>query len=112
MSARSTVHHTLAALGDQTRQSVIDLLSHEPRRASDIAAALGLTPQAMSRHLRVLRRSGLIVEEGVDDDARVRIYRLRQEPFRDLRRWLDQVESFWVDELSAFQQHVNQRANK
>ncbi len=112
MSARATVHTTLAALGDETRQSVIDLLSREPRRASDIAAALGLTPQAMSRHLRVLRRSGLIAEEGVDDDARVRIYRLRQEPFRDLRRWLDQVESFWVDELTAFQQHVNQRAKK
>ena len=70
----STVHGTLAALADETRQSVVDFLSNEPRRASDIAAALGLTPQAMSRHLRVLRRGGLIREEGIEDDARVRVY--------------------------------------
>ncbi|MFN0102510.1 MAG: ArsR/SmtB family transcription factor [Bryobacteraceae bacterium] len=90
------VHGTLAALADETRQSVVDLLSKEPRRASDIAAALSLTPQAMSRHLRILRRGGLIREKGIDADARVRIYHLRHEPFQDLRRWLDQVESFWV----------------
>lgn len=104
-----TVHGTLAALADETRQSVVHLLSKEPRRASDIAAALGLTPQAMSRHLRVLRRGGLIREEGVADDARVRIYHLRREPLQDLRHWLDDVESYWVEELTAFRDHVKKR---
>ena len=61
------VHGTLAALADESRQSV-DLLSEEPRRASDIAAALGITPQAMSSHLRVLHRV-LIRGEGIEDDA-------------------------------------------
>jgi DNA-binding transcriptional ArsR family regulator len=104
-----TINGTLAALADETRKSVIDLLSREPRRASEIAAALGLTPQAMSRHLRILRRSGLIREKGVAADARVRIYHLRQEPFQNLRHWLDQVESYWVEELSAFRDHVKKR---
>ena len=108
----STVHGTLAALADETRQSVVDFLSKEPRRASDIAAALGLTPQAMSRHLRVLRRGGLIREEGIEDDARVRVYRLRQEPFQELRLWLDQVESYWVEELTAFRDRVKKRGKK
>ena len=58
----STVHGTLAALADETRQTVVDFLSKEPRRASDIAAALGLTAQAMSRHLRVLRCGGLFAK--------------------------------------------------
>jgi hypothetical protein len=56
--------------------------------------------------LRVLRRSGLIGEEGLEEDARVRIYRLRKEPFDELRGWLDQVESFWTGELAAFRDHV------
>ena len=107
-----SVHGTLTALADETRQSVVSLLSKEPRRASDIAAALGLTPQAMSRHLRVLRRGGLIREEGVEDDARVRIYHLRREPLQDLRHWLDEVESYWVEELTAFRDHVKKRGTK
>lgn len=106
------VHQTLEALGDQTRKSVVDLLSKGPLRASDIAASLGESPQAMSRHLRVLRRRGLIREEGIPEDARVRIYHLRHEPFQDLRHWLDQVESYWVVELSAFRDHVKERKSK
>lgn len=108
----STLHGTLDALADETRQRVVDLLSRQPLRAGDIAAELSLSPQAMSRHLRVLRRRGLIREEGVDHDARVRIYHLNPEPFQQLRRWLDQVESFWVAELSSFRDHVNRRSAK
>src|SRR5271168_1353566 len=65
---------TLSALADRNRRAVIDLLKRQPLRAGEIAAALSLTPPAMSRHLRVLRRSGLIHEQGVEEDARVRIY--------------------------------------
>ena len=60
----------------------------------------------MSRHLRVLRRRGLIEEERVEDDARVRIYKLRPERFDELREWLKEVEAFWGDQLGAFKEHV------
>jgi DNA-binding transcriptional ArsR family regulator len=60
----------------------------------------------MSRHLRVLRRRGLIEEERVDEDARVRLYRLRREPFDGLSSWLRELESFWTDQLDAFGAHV------
>ena len=97
---------TLSALADRNRRAVIDLLKEEPRRAGEIAAALRLTPPALSRHLRVLRHSGLIHEQGVEEDARIRIYRLRKEPFDQLRGWLGEVESFWTGELAAFRDHV------
>ena len=61
---------------------------------------------AMSRHLRILRRAGLVEENDLEDDARVRLYRLRQEPFLELRAWLDDVEGFWIDQLEAFKEHV------
>ena len=103
---KTELNATLSALADRNRRAVIDLLKEQPRRAGEIAAALSLTPPALSRHLRVLRRSGLIHEQGVEEDARVRIYRLRKEPFDQLRVWLGEVESFWAGELAAFRDHV------
>jgi DNA-binding transcriptional ArsR family regulator len=63
----------------------------------------------MSRHLRVLRTRGLVEEERVDDDARVRVYRLRREPFEALQVWLRELESFWRDQLDSFGAHVARR---
>jgi DNA-binding transcriptional ArsR family regulator len=65
-----------------------------------------MSPPAMSRHLRVLRTHGIVEEDHAGDDARVRVYRLRHEPFRALRRWLDDVEAFWSRELDAFAEHA------
>jgi DNA-binding transcriptional ArsR family regulator len=97
---------TLAALADPTRRGVIDLLRREPRRAGDLADELGLSRPAMSRHLRVLRTTGLIEPESDEADARARVYRLRPEPFAALRGWLDEVERFWALELEAFKAHA------
>ena len=103
---------TLAALADPTRRGVIDLLRRKPRRAGELADAMEMTPPAMSRHLRVLRKSGLVEEGPEEDDARVRIYRLRAEPFTALRRWIEEVESFWAHELAAFKEHAERTRGK
>ena len=103
---KTELNATLSALADPNRRAVIDLLKRQPRRAGEIAGALSLTPPALSRHLRVLRRSGLIHEHGLEEVARVRIYGLRKEPFDQLRAWLGEVESFWAGELAAFRDHV------
>lgn len=60
----------------------------------------------MSRHLRVLRATGLVQVAAVADDARVRVYRLRAEPFTALRAWLDQVEAFWSEQLGSFKEYT------
>jgi DNA-binding transcriptional ArsR family regulator len=95
---------TLAALADPTRRRVIELLRECPRRAGELAAACGTSGPAMSRHLRVLRASGLVEVEGerAEQDARLRVYRLRPEPFMTLQAWLDQMQAFWTDQLAAF----------
>jgi DNA-binding transcriptional ArsR family regulator len=60
----------------------------------------------MSRHLRVLRESGLVEESHPGFDARVRIYRLRPAPIAELRAWLELTEQLWSDELAAFKAHL------
>jgi len=101
---------TLLALADPTRRRVVDLLRERPRRAGEIADAFGASPPAMSRHLKVLRQRGLVEEERSEDDARCRVYRLRPEPFRDLSAWLEEIESFWTDQLDSFKTHAEKRA--
>src|SRR5262245_36036946 len=92
-----------AALGDPTRRAVMHLLHNRPLPAGELAEAFGLSPPAMSRQLRVLRLTGLVEEERADrEDARVRVYRLRREPFSAMRDWLDDIEKFWTDQLAAF----------
>lgn len=103
---------TLAALADPTRRGVVDLLHRGPRRAGELADALSMTPAAMSRHLRVLRTSGLVEETHDGEDARVRTYRLKPARFRALRRWLDEVESFWSLELGAFKEYAERTRGK
>jgi DNA-binding transcriptional ArsR family regulator len=94
---------TLAALAEPTRRKVIDLLRERPRAAGELAAAFRMSPPAMSRHLRVLRLNGLVEEEHSGrEDARLRVYRLRHQPFQQLRDWAAEVESFWSDRLAGF----------
>lgn len=103
---------TLSALADPTRRGVVELLRKKPRRAGELAEALAMTPPAMSRHLRVLRTHGLVDEEYGEEDHRVRVYKLRQEPFRALRRWIEDVETFWSAELAAFKEHAERTRGK
>ena len=100
---------TFAALADPTRRGVVDLLRRGPRRAGALAEALDSSPPATSRHLRVLRECGLVEQERDAEDARVRVLRLRAEPFDELRRWIDEVERFWEGQLAAFRDHAERR---
>ena len=100
------VDRTLAALADPQRRRAVDLLRERPRRAGELAAELGVAPSVMSRHLRVLRESGLVEESHPEFDARVRIYALRSGSLTALKTWLDAAEQEWADALGAFQRHV------
>ena len=101
-----------AALADPARRGVVDLLRKKPRRAGELASALSISPARMSQHLRVLRNSGLIQDDDVEGDARVRLYRLRPEPFSAIRGWLDEVQAFWTAELNAFKAHAERSKGK
>jgi DNA-binding transcriptional ArsR family regulator len=100
------IDRTLAAVAEPHRRRVVDLLRERPRRAGELAAAVGLTPAALSRHLRVLRTSGLVEESHPELDARVRVYALRAAPVAGLRAWLDATEQLWMEQLAAFKAHV------
>ncbi len=108
---RTEVDEVLVALADPIRRQVVDELRLGPRRAGELADAAGMSFPAISRHLRVLRATRLVEVHALDEDARVRVYRLRAEPFVALRAWLDQVEAFWGDQLGAFSEYAKNTTN-
>jgi DNA-binding transcriptional ArsR family regulator len=97
---------TFVALADPTRRHVVEMLRHGPRRASELAAGSGMSRPAMSRHLKVLRATGLVDVEMLEADARGRVYTLRAENFVALQAWLDQVHAFWTEQLGSFKEHA------
>lgn len=100
---------SLAALAEPTRRAVVDLLRQRPHRAGELADALAMSAPALSRHLRVLRQSGLITDDEPAEDARVRLYRLQPEAFDELQDWVGQIRSLWTDQLAAFKAHAERK---
>lgn len=84
-----------AAISDPIRRRVLELVRDEELPAGTIAAEFAVTRPAVSRHLRVLRESGLVHERRV---GRERLYRADPAPLAELREWLD---GYWGDRLQA-----------
>jgi DNA-binding transcriptional ArsR family regulator len=101
-SLAGSLDTTFLALADATRRDMIRSLLHKPRRAGELAENVSMSPQALSRHLRVLRRAGLVIEEGIETDARVRVYRVHPDAFAPIESWLAEVEEIWRRQLQSF----------
>jgi DNA-binding transcriptional ArsR family regulator len=86
----------LVALSDPTRRQVFEQLRHGPKSVGKIAAGLPVSRPAVSQHLGVLKKAGL-----VDDRAEGtrRVYYIDPKGLAAIRIWLDQ---FWDDALSGF----------
>jgi DNA-binding transcriptional ArsR family regulator len=83
---------TFAALADPTRRAILERLSGGEATVNELAAPFPITVQAVSKHLRVLERAGL-VERG--RRAQLRPSRLRAAPLRDATAWLQGYRRFW-----------------
>ena len=76
------------ALGDPNRRAIVELLGAGDRSVRELAEALPISRPAVSRHLRLLKRAGLVVEE---PRGTRRIYRLHDEGVEAVRRYLAEV---------------------
>jgi DNA-binding transcriptional ArsR family regulator len=103
---------TFAALADPTRFQVVEMLGGQELSAGEMAARCSISGPALSRHLRVLRRTGLVEvvhTERSELDARLRVYRLRPERFNDVKDWVDEMQAFWTGQLAAFKSYAEAR---
>jgi DNA-binding transcriptional ArsR family regulator len=84
------------ALGDANRRSIVELLGRRPRSVRELADELPISRPAVSRHLRLLREAGLVVEE---PRGTRRIYRLHDQGVEAVRTYLERV---WGEAAARF----------
>jgi DNA-binding transcriptional ArsR family regulator len=94
------------ALADPTRRQVVQLLGSRPHRAGELAEATGMSPPALSRHLKILLGTGIVQDERVPDDARVRVFKLEPDSLAAVQAFLDQLQAEWRNQLRSFKRHV------
>jgi DNA-binding transcriptional ArsR family regulator len=93
-----------AALGDETRLSLVARLSSGPPQSiSRLADGTLLTRQAITKHLRVLEGVGVVRRERVGRESR---FAFRPEPLKEVRSYLDYVSSQWDDALARLKAFV------
>ena len=100
---------TFAALADPTRRAILDRLMAGPRTVGDLAAPFEISLPAVSRHLKVLERSGLIRRE---TNAQWRLCHLRPAPLHRAAGWLAPYETFWSEQLDALERFLERRRDE
>jgi DNA-binding transcriptional ArsR family regulator len=97
----------LAALADPTRIAIVELLSERDRTAGEIVNRFPVSGPAISRHLRVLRESGLVA---FTKDGQHRVYRLNPEPLAEAGDWMQQQLAAWHRRYDALGRHLDRVA--
>lgn len=95
------------AIADPVRREILSMLRHTPLTAGEIAARFPVSRPAVSRHLRVLRESGLVRDEQM---GRHRRYTLVATKLSTLAMWLDQFDTRrpgWSQRLAALETEVH-----
>src|SRR6476469_3019115 len=84
------------ALGDPNRRAIVELLGSGGRSVGEVADALPISRPAVSRHLRLLKEAGLVVEE---PEGTRRVYRLHEDGVAAVQEYLTRV---WGDAIARF----------
>ena len=95
-----------SAIADPTRRSILEVLAtHEALAASDIYDRYPVSPQAISRHLRILREAQLVI---VEKKAQQRIYRINPSAILELENWSAGLRKRWNQRLDALEKVLDE----
>jgi DNA-binding transcriptional ArsR family regulator len=96
----------LQVLSEPRRLAILEILRDGEQPVGELVGRLGLSQPAVSKHLRVLRDSGLVQARV---DAQRRVYRIRPEPLADLDEWLASYRQLWSTHLDLLEHHLDER---
>lgn len=94
---------TFAALADPTRRAILARLAQGEASASELAAPFDMTQPAITKHLKVLERAGLISR---GRHAQWRPCRLEAAPLREASGWIEQYRQLWEDRLDRLDDYL------
>ncbi len=94
-----------AALAEPHRRQILDLLRDGERPAGELVDRLELSQPGVSKHLKVLRETGLVT---VRTDGKRRLYGLRAEPLIQVDVWLARYRGLWSARLDGLERHLEE----
>lgn len=106
MTSKDSLSLTFAALADPTRRTILAILAEGERTVTQLVEPFDLTQPAISKHLGVLERAGLIVR---GREAQWRPAKLQAAPLKDASDWVEQYRQNWeesFDRLGAYLQSM------
>jgi DNA-binding transcriptional ArsR family regulator len=99
----------LTAISHPTRRAIIGQLANGPARFLDIAKPFDTALNAVTKHLKMLERAGLIERQ---KQGREVLISFRAEPLREVAEWVHEYERFWNERLDQFEQHFKSKKKK
>lgn len=100
---------TFNALADPTRRAILARLAKGDSTVGDLARPFEISLPAVSRHLKVLARAGLIEREV---DAQWRLCRLKGRPLREAHGWLERYRRFWEESLDRLVEYLEKEEKR
>lgn len=94
------------ALSNQTRRALLAQLRSGPRIVTDLARSYKMSLNAISKHLLVLEKAGLIDRK---IEGRIHICQLQAKPMMSAEKWLQNYQEFWSNNLDSFANYVEQK---
>ena len=99
----------LTAISHPSRRAIIGRLAAGPARFTDIAEPFDLSLNAITKHLKLLERAGLISRE---KQGREVLISFRPEPLRLVACWVHEYERFWSERLDEFKEFFEEKRKK
>ena len=100
---------TFAALADPTRRAILARLATGESSVKELAAPFEMTAPAVTKHLKVLQRAGLITRSR---RAQWRPCRLEAKPLRDVANWVEQYRRFWDERIDRLEDYLHELQSK
>jgi DNA-binding transcriptional ArsR family regulator len=100
---------TFTALGDATRRAIVTQLLGEELALSTLAEPFAMSLTAVSKHVRVLSKAGLV---SVEKRGRTQFCSLRAAPMKEAVSWLNNYEQFWTTQFESLAQHLESNQEK
>ena len=97
------LNRTFAALADPTRRRILEHLAEGDRCVTDLARPHRMSLPAVSKHLRVLERAGLIRRQR---QGRVHQLKLEAKPMKDAQQWIERYRRFWEENLDRLDDYL------
>ena len=105
----SQLTDVLTAISHPSRRAIIGQLANGPARFLDVAKPFDTALNAVTKHLKLLERAGLIERR---KQGREVFISFRGEPLRQVARWVHEYERFWNEQLDQFEQYFKDKTTK